>query len=127
MHTYCTIRSGCEDEAVVQAITKVFETKLRYNCRTETPEDHDAVLAALKAFGNLGFAGSSKAVLDRCVSNEELPTEVRVVALNAFRRMKCSTDVSYLLFTVFTLSLSRLCKITLWFTFNVWTDFETEI
>lgn len=86
---------------MVQAITKVFETKLRYNCRAETPEDHDAVLAALKAFGNLGFAGSSKAVLDRCVSNEELPTEVRVVALNAFRRMKCSTDVSYLLFFCF--------------------------
>jgi hypothetical protein len=77
---------------------KVFETKLRYNCRADTPEDHDFVLASLKAFGNLGFAGSAKPVLDRCISSEELTTEVRVMALTAFRRMKCSVDVSYCVF-----------------------------
>lgn len=98
VHTYCSVRPACEDEAVVKAIAKVFETKLRYNCRADTPEDHDFVLASLKAFGNLGFAGSAKPVLDRCISSDELSTEVRVMALTAFRRMKCSVDVSYCVF-----------------------------
>ena len=87
-------RPSCETEAVVQAITKVFETNLRYNCRADNPQDHDSIIASLKAFGNLGFAGSSKAVIDRCITNEELPIEVRVTAINAYRRMTCSLEVS---------------------------------
>jgi hypothetical protein len=73
----------------------MFNERLRYNCRLEDDEQHDDMLAALKALGNTGHAESAAPTLFRCANNNDLSMELRVAALQAFRRMACLADVSY--------------------------------
>ena len=72
----------------------MFEQRLRYNCRIDEAGQHDEILMALKALGNTGHAGRSVATIARCAANTDLPMELRVAALQAFRRMPCIADVS---------------------------------
>ncbi len=48
----------------------------------------------LKALGNMGIAGDSSAVLVRCASQTDNSMEIRLAAIDAFRRVPCSLPVS---------------------------------
>ncbi len=49
---------------------------------------------SLKAIGNTGHAEHVVPTLNRCFMNEKNPMGIRVAAVNAFRRMACTADVS---------------------------------
>jgi hypothetical protein len=49
------------------------------------------MMTALRALGNAGLAASTvTSTLDRCAMNDDIPTAVRVAAINAFRRIECT-------------------------------------
>ncbi|ELU16129.1 hypothetical protein CAPTEDRAFT_33454, partial [Capitella teleta] len=97
INNFCTLKEGCDSDADVQSIIRMFNERLRYNCRLEDDEQHDDMLAALKALGNTGHAESAAPTLFRCANNNDLSMELRVAALQAFRRMACLADSTELL------------------------------
>ncbi len=94
IHSYCRHNSDCDYDTEIQDMIRIFEDKLRYNCKAETPDMHDQILMSLKALGNSGYALNSVPTLNRCFQNPEVPNEVRVAAIDAFRRLGCGADVS---------------------------------
>lgn len=46
----------------------------------------------LKSLGNLGISADVSDVLARCASDTENDADIRVAALDAFRRMPCSAN-----------------------------------
>jgi hypothetical protein len=94
INNYCTLNEGCDSDGEIQSIVRIFTQQLKYNCRQERSEDHDNVLMALKALGNTGHAQSAVDTLLRCAANNDLEMELRVAALQAFRRMSCIAEVS---------------------------------
>jgi hypothetical protein len=66
-------------------LTLTFQIPNHVSTRTQ-------VLTALSAIGNSGQSGGTD-ILRRCL-NDRLPSEVRVAAAQAFRRMPCDADVS---------------------------------
>jgi hypothetical protein len=79
----------------VKAIVSVFTDSLAYNCRSDNdPTKHDSILMALKALGNTGNAlTAASQTLVRCLQNTAEPVEIRVAAIEAFRRMPCNQEV----------------------------------
>ena len=94
INNYCSLNAECDTDRDIQEVIGMFEQRLRYNCRIEKEGDHDETLMALKALGNTGHASRSAPALARCAANTDLPMELRVAALQAFRRMPCLADVS---------------------------------
>jgi len=90
INTFC--KNNRADNPVITAIIKTFETELRYNCKPDTDAATARTMLALRALGNAGNSDSVAATLNRCALNEEAPMAVRVAAINAFRRMSCSTS-----------------------------------
>ena len=88
------MNADCQTDDDIQEIIGLFEDNLRYNCRVESEEQHDAVMIALKAIGNTGYAERAVNHLLRCASNVEAAMELRIAALQAFRRMPCMAEVS---------------------------------
>ena len=94
IHSYCRDNTDCTRESEVAEIIKTMEDNLHYNCMGPTHEQHDLILMSLKGLGNTGYATQAVPSLNRCFKNQELSTEMRVAALEAFRRMACKADVS---------------------------------
>lgn len=104
INTYCTQQSDqCRgsDQEVAQ-IMKMFEDELRYNCRSQSDEQTQRMLTALRAVGNAGLAAQSVvSTLTRCAGNDATPMSIRVAAVNAFRRVSCDTNDRSELFQLF--------------------------
>jgi len=93
VNTYCRQYDGLESSDEVMQIIRQLESELRYNCRTVSDEQTSRMLTALRALGNAGLAAAQSAqTLDRCARNNDIPTVIRVAAIDAFRRFQC-TDV----------------------------------
>ena len=90
VNTYCRTDGDCMAKSEIQAIMTGIEGKLNYNCNG----DHETVLMALKAVGNAGHNDRISDTLGRCFSNDQIPMELRVAAITAYRRLPCSVDVS---------------------------------
>ena len=86
VNNFCR-KTSCEVREV-QAIVSEFENNLRGACSGQ----HDRVMLSLKAIGNTGNAHTE--ILSACVTNKKIPMEMRVAAVNAYRRISCSADVS---------------------------------
>jgi hypothetical protein len=97
LHNYCRLTQDCNAVPEVREIIRMFEEKLNYNCKSNSDEDHRSILMALKALGNTGNAQQAIPALTRCWQNTEEGLELRVAAIQAFRRMPCSSDQSALL------------------------------
>ena len=93
VNTYCRDNPECGETREVQEIMRVLEKKLVGDCQSENHED---VLFALKSIGNAGHAESLVPTLNRCINNAENSMEIRVAAINAFRRMACTAEVNTL-------------------------------
>lgn len=91
VNTYCRQYDSQQSSAEVQQMVKMFEEELHYNCRSQSDEQ-TRMLTALRAVGNAGLAASSITdTLDRCAMNNDIPMVVRVAAINAFRRIECTS------------------------------------
>jgi len=49
----------------------------------------------LRSLGNAGYVQNALATINKCMTKKDNPTEVRLAAIQAFRRMPCSINVSY--------------------------------
>ena len=51
------------------------------------------VLLALRAIGNAGYGTSAISTLSKCIAQQGNPIEIRLSAIDAFRRIPCKADV----------------------------------
>ena len=107
VNTYCHQYDELEESSdEVTQIVRQLESQLRYNCRSQSNDETSQMLTALRALGNAGLAASeSTPTLERCARNSDIPTAVRVAAINAFRRLQCTDSIVRSPVTVMTVSL----------------------
>lgn len=51
------------------------------------------IVLTLRALGNSGHTSSATATVNSCISRKDNPMEVRIAAIEAFRRASCDNDV----------------------------------
>jgi len=96
VHTFCKNNADCQYDVDVRDIVRTLSDKLDYNCKG----DRHTMLVTLKALGNIGVATGAIETIARC-ANEVNPTDVRIAAIDAYRRMDCSINRAELE-TIFT-------------------------
>ncbi|NWS11450.1 VIT protein, partial [Pachyramphus minor] len=98
LHRFCSAHSSCEDVPAVQGVMRILGKLLGGNCTVQDSEHLSEMQLVLKAIGNAGLAAASLApVLSSCASLSSNPMEIRLAAIQAFRRIPCSATVSDLL------------------------------
>ncbi|XP_046361600.2 uncharacterized protein LOC124138779 [Haliotis rufescens] len=91
INNYCSHNPSCSDEIAVTNILSSLEKNIDYGCYVRDNK-LNRILMTLRAIGN---AGHSERVVDsirNCFTKEGNPIEVRVAAVEAFRRLPCSAD-----------------------------------
>ncbi|NXG16188.1 VIT protein, partial [Grallaria varia] len=98
LHRFCAAHGSCEGVPAVQGVLSALGTVLQGNCTVRHSEHLSEMQLVLKAIGNAGLAAASLApVLSSCASLRSNPMEIRLAALQAFRRIPCSVRVGDLL------------------------------
>uniref|UniRef100_UPI003AABB2CD uncharacterized protein n=1 Tax=Centroberyx gerrardi TaxID=166262 RepID=UPI003AABB2CD len=91
-------RSPCSNLPQVQTFIQTLEETLREGCEGEEPTRTRELLYALKSVGNAGPSASALVpLLSRCALGQSAAIELRLAAIQAFRRIPCSADRSLLL------------------------------
>lgn len=93
VNNFCRTNSDCSNTRQVQDIVTIFGGHLVGGCR-KAAKHHDVVLMSLKAIGNTGHAESIADSINMCIRNSDLESDLRLAAIQAFRRMACTADVS---------------------------------
>ncbi|NXG05697.1 VIT protein, partial [Sakesphorus luctuosus] len=98
LHRFCSAQSSCEGVPAVQSVLSTLGKFLGGNCTVQNSEHLSKMQLVLKAVGNAGLAAASLApVLSSCASLRSNPMEIRLAALQAFRRIPCAARVGDLL------------------------------
>jgi len=92
VHKVCTNMVSCQRHPDVAAIVRSIEEMLGSNCDVNDAESRMRVMYALKALGNAGRAVTSSSIISACAMNTNIEADIRVAALQAFRRVQCSAD-----------------------------------
>ncbi|KAJ7411082.1 hypothetical protein WISP_104499 [Willisornis vidua] len=91
LHRFCSAHSSCEGVPAVQNVLSTLGKFLGGNCTVQNSEHLSKMQLVLKAIGNAGLAAASLApVLSSCASLRSNPMEIRLAALQAFRRIPCA-------------------------------------
>uniref|UniRef100_A0A131YLK2 Microtubule associated complex n=1 Tax=Rhipicephalus appendiculatus TaxID=34631 RepID=A0A131YLK2_RHIAP len=85
-YTYCRNNANCGSERPIKELVRALYLTLGENCYAR--DDH-TTLMVLKALGNLGQSEGAEDVLYRCFQNPQLDIEIRLAAVQAFRRFDC--------------------------------------
>ncbi|NXU04814.1 APLP protein, partial [Buphagus erythrorhynchus] len=97
VHRFCSAHSSC-DVPAVQSVMRTLGEFLGGNCTVKDSEHLSKVQLVLKAIGNAGLAAARLApALSSCAALRSHPLEIRLAAVQAFRRIPCSGRVSDLL------------------------------
>ncbi|XP_041126503.1 uncharacterized protein LOC121326918 isoform X2 [Polyodon spathula] len=100
VHTFCSaVQPACASVPEVLALMTVLRGYLEEDCGSgRNPEQLSQLQSVLKAVGNAGLAGAALTpALSRCAETQTGAVELRLAALDAFRRIPCSSDRSVLL------------------------------
>ncbi|XP_052864104.1 apolipophorins [Anopheles cruzii] len=100
VNTFCQIEYECEETETVQAIVRTLEKELLelINDLGEDRGRRDTVVVLLKSLSNMGVVDKEfNYALRRVIENDEYPPEVRVEAVNVFRRHDCLRTKDYFL------------------------------
>ncbi|NXI19466.1 VIT protein, partial [Irena cyanogastra] len=98
VHRFCSIHSSCGVVPAVQSVMRTLGKFLGGNCTVQDSEHLSKMQLVLKAIGNAGLAAASLApALNSCAALKSHPVEIRLAAIQAFRRIPCSVRVSDLL------------------------------
>ncbi|XP_050569866.1 uncharacterized protein LOC118249263 [Cygnus atratus] len=98
LHRFCSAHSSCDGVPAVQSVMRTLGEFLGGNCTVQDSEGLSQMQLVLKAIGNAGLAAASLApVLSLCASLQSNPTEIRLAAIQAFRRIPCSVRNAVLL------------------------------
>ncbi|XP_064448631.1 uncharacterized protein LOC123844460 [Mirounga angustirostris] len=97
-HNLCASLDGpCEHLPGVGSLVRILGEALGANCTFQEPSDAEQLQLVLKAIGNAGLAVTALTpTLSTCASQRSCPLEVRLGAIQAFRRVPCSADRSAL-------------------------------
>lgn len=91
INSYCKKDSSCQEKEIIQNVLKEIEKTIGSGCRSYSYDHKQKVLVTLKALGNTGRWMNSDA-LETCFLDTSNPDEVRVAAIEAWRRAPCSYD-----------------------------------
>ncbi|KAM7152521.1 uncharacterized protein RBU57_012670 [Macrochelys suwanniensis] len=92
VHHFCSANSACDRLPAIQMVTSILEGYLGGNC-TLQESGLSQLQLVLKAIGNAGLAATSLTpVLSSCASLRSNPTEIRLAAIQAFRRIPCAAN-----------------------------------
>ncbi|NXE20236.1 APLP protein, partial [Ardeotis kori] len=95
LHRFCSTYNSCDDLPAVQSVMRTLGKFLGGDCTVQDSEELSQMQRVLKAIGNAGLAAASLApVLSLCASLKSNPIEIRLAAIQAFRRIPCSVRVS---------------------------------
>ena len=94
VHKICEQTPNCHTNEHVADFVTVLTANIGSDCMSTTAEQRKTMMLTLKAIGNAGKAFTSSSIIGRCITNQNVDTEVRVAALQAFRRMPCTVSVS---------------------------------
>ncbi|NWR69631.1 VIT protein, partial [Centropus unirufus] len=98
LHRFCSAETSCADVPAVQIVIRTLGKFLGGNCTVQDSEQLNKMQLVLKAIGNAGLAAASLSpVLSLCASLRSNQIEIRLAAIQAFRRIPCSARVSDLL------------------------------
>ncbi|NXY44537.1 VIT protein, partial [Ceuthmochares aereus] len=98
LHRFCSAATSCDGVPAVQDVIRTLGKFLGGNCAVQDSKQFNKMQLVLKAIGNAGLAAASLApVLSLCASLKSNPIEIRLAAIQAFRRIPCSVRVSDLL------------------------------
>ncbi|XP_057171097.1 uncharacterized protein LOC113270878 [Ursus arctos] len=97
-HNLCASLDGpCGHLPGVGSLVRILGEALGANCTFLEPPDAEQLQLVLKAIGNVGLAAATLTpTLGSCASQRSCPPEVRLGAIQAFRRVPCSADRSAL-------------------------------
>ncbi|XP_047693666.1 uncharacterized protein LOC125154044 [Prionailurus viverrinus] len=97
-HNLCaSLDEPCGRLPGVGSLVRILGEALDANCTLQEPSDADQLQLVLKAIGNVGLAAAALTpALSTCASERSCPPEVRLGAIQAFRRVPCSADRSVL-------------------------------
>lgn len=85
-YTYCRNHAHCGSERPIKELVRALYLTLGENCYAR---DDRTTLMVLKALGNLGQSEGAEEILYSCFQNPQLDVEIRLAAVQAFRRFDC--------------------------------------
>ncbi|KAM6054404.1 uncharacterized protein VSU04_010687 [Chlamydotis macqueenii] len=98
LHRFCSAYNSCDDLPAVQSVMRTLGKFLGGDCTVQDSEGLSQMQQVLKAIGNAGLAAASLApALGLCASLKSNPIEIRLAAIQAFRRIPCSVRTAILL------------------------------
>ncbi|XP_011816828.1 PREDICTED: uncharacterized protein LOC105525710 [Colobus angolensis palliatus] len=98
VHNLCaSLDVPCGQLPGVGSLVRILGDALGENCTIQEPSDDDKLQLVLKAIGNAGLAAMALTpTLSACASLRSSGPEIRLGAIQAFRRVLCSADRSVL-------------------------------
>ncbi|XP_078237684.1 vitellogenin [Pogona vitticeps] len=90
---FCSMRNNCDQEPAVRGVMKNLEQHLGEKCTLHKSEGIGQVELILKAIGNAGLAAAPlEPVLNSCARWKNNPIEIRLAAIEAYRRIPCTVN-----------------------------------
>lgn len=83
---YCSVNPNCGD---VVEVTKIMDTLERLIGKCSSKGPFEKTVFALRAIGNIGHSKSIVPRLTQCFTRRENPVQIRLAAIDAFRRIPC--------------------------------------
>lgn len=96
--TYCRQQEACVTHENIIKVVSLLENELQKDKDLEKRQTKDQVILLLKALGNIGVFVKPKFeqyIKRTLIENHEVPAEVRVHAVQAFRRSDCAQHRDY--------------------------------
>ncbi|XP_063171149.1 uncharacterized protein LOC134505396 [Candoia aspera] len=93
LHHFCSSRTSCEQVPAVLRVMKILGRHLGRKCTGSKLEETPQMELILNAIGNAGLAATSlTTLLSSCAVLKSNPTEIRLAAIEAFRRIPCAAN-----------------------------------
>ncbi|XP_023821135.2 uncharacterized protein LOC101165344 isoform X4 [Oryzias latipes] len=90
--------TSCSELPQVQTFERTLQKMLGVGCEGDKLNQVNELLYVLKSVGNTGLSAAAFIpLLTRCIMGHSTPLELRLAAVQAFRRFPCSADRSVLL------------------------------
>ncbi|XP_067677415.1 uncharacterized protein [Haliotis asinina] len=93
VNNYCNHHEDCSVETTITNIFSTMERTIGYGCNVRA-SNLEMSLLALRALGNAGHLDRLTSTLSSCFNRQANPMEVRVAAIQAYRRLPCTADRS---------------------------------